>query len=148
MKNEKISIAISLIIATGSANATLDNGSLLFFEEAPGVVSTILPTFGSYFAMSTSVDADHDGVDDNVYTPIDSHEGLLVGWNQTASGSHTGLPGCTNGVGFCDNTGENPLIDNPWAFFGNTGMHSSVSPVSVVAVMAQEMRCWTCLVGI
>ena len=43
---------------------------------------------------------------------------------QAATGSHTGAPDGT----------ESPDIDNPWSFFGNTGMHGTSSPASVLSV--------------
>jgi hypothetical protein len=56
------------------------------------------------------------------FAELEGFNGLKLGSTQTASGSHSGLPGCTNGVGGCNNPGENPGIDQPWQFFGNTGM--------------------------
>jgi len=38
------------------------------------------------------------------------------------TGSHSGAP----------NGSENPAIDNPWVFFGSTGMHGALSPSNVL----------------
>jgi hypothetical protein len=42
-----------------------------------------------------------------------------------SDGSHGGAPGTV--------AGENPLIDDPWLFFSNTGMHGSTGQVTLTA---------------
>lgn len=49
--------------------------------------------------------------------------GITIGVAQPASGSHPGQP----------DGSEIFSIDQPWQFFGNTGMHQSNSPVSIVS---------------
>jgi hypothetical protein len=56
------------------------------------------------------------------YISIAGHNGIIIGSTQPASGSHSGLPGTV--------AGENPGIDNPWSFYGNTGMHQTTSPIT------------------
>jgi len=60
-------------------------------------------------------------------TPICQLNGLIVdGLNrQLASGSHAGLPGVM--------AGENPNIDNPCEYNGNTGMTYTDFPINVVS---------------
>jgi len=72
---------------------------------------------GSYFSMDTN----GNGVENSEKTPIGSFNGIHLGTTQAASGSHAGnIDGS-----------ENPNIDNPWTFFGGTGMHQTTSPVTV-----------------
>jgi hypothetical protein len=71
------------------------------------------------------MDADASGtVEIGEITPITRLNGIIVdgATTQDATGSHTGLP----------NGSENPDIDQPWGFFGNTGMHRTTSPISVL----------------
>lgn len=97
-------IAAVLMLATGAANAALVNGSILSIDA------------GSFFGMETGPGSWSD-------TQITGLNGIVLGTAQAASGSHSGAP----------NGSESPNIDNPWAFFGNTGMHQTTSPVSVIA---------------
>ena len=136
-KKKLIATAISLTIgaATSTANAGLSSGDTLQFVL--GEVQTIACTYGttppcakgfynitdivgSYFA----VDVSNDGVDPYDKTPIESFNGIRIGELQPASGSHSGP---INGT-------ENPDIDFPWEFFGNTGMHqTTTTPVTVLS---------------
>ncbi len=73
---------------------------------------------GSYFSM----DANGDGsVAGSEKVAISEKDGLFVGTTQTASGSHGGAI----------NGSEVAGIDNPWGFFGNTGMHFAASPTTI-----------------
>jgi len=73
---------------------------------------------GSYFAM----DFDNDGAFiGNEKTGIEKSEGVRLNDLQPASGSHSGLP----------DGSEFPSIDMPWAFFGNTGMHQTTTPIGI-----------------
>ena len=54
---------------------------------------------------------------------ITGNQGLVLGTVQTSAGSHSGAP----------DGSENPTIDNPWLFFGNTGMHGTLSPTIVLS---------------
>ena len=56
-------------------------------------------------------------------TAVTTLNGIDIGTAQAASGSHVGAP----------NGSESPNIDNPWAFFGNTGMHQTTSAVNIVS---------------
>jgi hypothetical protein len=75
------------------------------------------PSDGSYFGMEVQ-----DG--DWIYTVLKPGpaEGIILGSSQSASGSHSGSP----------DGSERPGIDEPWKFFGNTGMHLSAKPVAPV----------------
>ena len=55
-------------------------------------------------------------------TAIQSHDGIILGQDQPASGSHSDIPDGT----------ESPGIDEPWSFFGNTGMHQTTAPIQVL----------------
>jgi len=73
----------------------------------------------SYFAMDTN---DNGDFSDETPTYISSHNGIHIGTTQLAGGSHSGGPDGT----------ESPNIDDPWAFFANTGMHQTTSPITVI----------------
>lgn len=78
-------------------------------------------TSGSYFSMDYNDDGIFSSEEGNA---ISMNEGVFVdGAAQPASGSHTGT---------VDGT-ESPSIDNPWNFLANTGMHQSLSPITVVS---------------
>ncbi len=64
---------------------------------------------------------------------IVGHDGLVTGTVQPATGSHSGAPGCTAGVGVCNNPGEQPGIDEPWSYFNSTGMHQTTSASNVLS---------------
>jgi hypothetical protein len=114
--------ALLAVLAAPPAAAALATGDRLVFD-AGVVTDPYAPPMGSYFSFG----------DESVtyYVPISigPDGGIVIGQTQSASGSHGGLPGCTYGIGVCDNTGEYPGIDAPWGFLGNTGMHFTVSPV-------------------
>ena len=75
---------------------------------------------GSYFSMDTN----GDGLTPpGEKTPIGSFNGLHIGTTQLASGSHGGTI----------NGSENPNIDSPWEFFGNTGMHQTTAASSIAS---------------
>jgi hypothetical protein len=123
-------IGIALGGATLNANANLTSSATLDFTL--GSVQTISCAYGttppcnnasysitdivgSYFAFDNN-----DGTIVAVEkTPIGSFNGIHIGATQAASGSHTGS---------IDGS-ENPNIDNPWTFFGSTGMHQSTVPI-------------------
>lgn len=76
---------------------------------------------GSYWALDANGDeVINDVIEWNYIAPF---QGIDLGYAQPASGSHSGLPDGT----------ENPSIDIPWIFFGNTVMHQSTSPVDVLS---------------
>ena len=110
MKKIALSAAILAAMAAGSVQAatlTIGVGSNFTMEVSPGF---------------------------HLPTAITGNDGIILGTAQAASGSHSGAPGCTNGVGTCNNTGEFPGIDNPWVFFSNTGMHQTTSAANVLSV--------------
>ncbi|HED33214.1 MAG TPA: VPLPA-CTERM sorting domain-containing protein [Gammaproteobacteria bacterium] len=111
-----------------SANAAVGGDFLGFDEGSVNVVTTVIlgttytstTVSGSYFSM----DANGDGsVAISEMTVIGNINGLYLSDAasgeilQAASGSHSGAP----------DGSESPDIDNPWNFFGNTGMHQTTS---------------------
>jgi hypothetical protein len=103
----KTAIALALITATGSANAVLVNGSTLNIGA------------GSFVAMGGATTVQAPGFDGQFIT---GHQGLVLGTVQIPSGSHSGAP----------DGSESPAIDDPWIFFGNTGMNGSQSATNVL----------------
>ena len=74
-----------------------------------------LPNHGSCFGMqldATTVS----------YTAIRGFNGIVIGSTQTASGVHGGLP----------DGSESPGIDQPWLFYGGTGMHFATIPFTEI----------------
>lgn len=63
-------------------------------------------TVGSFFTMEVELGK-------LIYTPMlpGPDRGVVIGWDQPSTGSHPGAP---NGT-------EEPAVDMPWNFFGNTG---------------------------
>lgn len=98
-----ILVLVIVNLFSPSAQSALINGSVLQIDA------------GSYFRIEVVPGTWID-------TQISGHDGLLIGSTQSASGSHSGVP----------DGSENPGIDEPWEFFGNTGMHQTVSPVNVL----------------
>lgn len=125
---KKLILSTVVIAALGvgvntSTYAALASNAYLAFNS--GVVttnsySTSSVTSGSYFGIDTNADG---VVSSYERTAISQGEGLILGEIQIASGSHVGVP----------DGSELYSIDNPWLFFGNTGMHGSSSPTSVTA---------------
>jgi len=105
---KKTAIAIALMSTTSSANAVLVNGSILNIGE------------GSFFTLGGGTVVAAPGFDGQFIT---GHQGLVLGSVQTPSGSHSGAP----------DGSENPTIDNPWLWFGNTGMHGTESASNVLS---------------
>jgi len=99
------------------------------------------------------------GIQSGEKTAIAMHNGIHIGFTATASGSHTGAPfGSANsytGTNYVQTgmtssgapiylldpsgnkvvmtTTEHPGIDEPWAFFGNTGMDYLSNAVTVLS---------------
>jgi len=107
LKMKKTVIAVALLTATPSANAVLVNGSTLNIGD------------GSLFVMGGVTTVAAPGFDGQFIT---GNQGLILGTVQTPSGSHSGAP----------DGSESPTIDNPWIFFGNTGMSGNQSPSNVL----------------
>ncbi len=133
MKNSVIGSAVALALTAGvsmSANAAVAGDVLEFTAGAKECVLGgtapdscsygVTTTVGSYFSM----DADGSGtVADSEKTVISTYDGVILGSTQLASGSHSlGIDGT-----------ENPGIDNPWEFFGNTGMHQTTSDTTILS---------------
>lgn len=113
--NHKLLCAgMSLVLGfTGPvAQAVLPDGAVL--EFIPGVAVydsygyTMNVVSGSYFAVDVNANNKFSG---NEKTPIEMHDGIILGTSQPAD---AGSPG----------------IDVPWMFFGQQGVHRTTSPVS------------------
>ncbi len=108
-------VALLLIgAAPQAALAELQSGSTLTFSGGNTAVQEC--TDGGCFGMEVG-----SGV--FVWTMIAANEGIVVGQVQAASGSHSG------GI---DGT-ETASVDSPWAFMGNTGLHHTISPTSIIS---------------
>jgi len=111
MNQRKSTISTAIAIALGcssfTVSAALTTSATLDFDINY-----------SYFAMDTNDDGIFDPAERN---PIGSFNGIHIGTTQLAGGSHSQAP---NGT-------ESPNIDNPWVFFGNTGMHQTTAPITV-----------------
>jgi len=128
----KTALATSITLLLGglaapSALAALPTGATLSFTLGTAQIVSctygsappcnkasyqITDIVGSYFVMDTN----GNGPEPSEKTPIESNNGIVFGTGaQPASGSHTGP---------IDGT-ESPNIDNPWTFFGGTGMHQT-----------------------
>ncbi len=105
MNKSTLALALGLALSTASigANAALVNGSTLNIGTGSTFEMEVAPTV---FLATTVV----------------NNNGVVLGTAQAASGSHTGAP---NGT-------ENPGIDKPWLFFGNTGLDYTSSPTNVL----------------
>lgn len=109
-----------------SAHAVLTSHAILAFNPGVTTVTSYSGSLissvgsGSYFGM----DVNGDGtIKANERNAISQHAGLHLGTIQAASGSHVGAP----------NGSESPGIDNPWSFFGYTGMHYTVIPPTILS---------------
>lgn len=134
--NKKITV-IAIALTLGSvvsfnANAMLaGNAALLFNNGVSGCVSGDTGTYpncsygytttsGSYFTMDYNGDGIFSESERNVMTRLN---GVYINTAQPASGSHSGSPDGT----------ESASIDMPFSFFGNTGMHQTTSPVTILS---------------
>jgi len=126
MRIQKIITAACLLVSmvwVSNVNA-FQNGDIISFD--PGVLGCTFPDpqicqlYGDYFLSVTegsyfAVDLNGDGrFTPNERTPVapGPDGGIIVGQVQPASGSHSG----------CPDGSENASVDQPWCFFGNTGM--------------------------
>jgi len=119
------------VCTMGSCDATIEVPSEEPNEEpepaailADGTVLTIVD--GSNFSMMM-------GPGMAIETPILGNEGVILGQVQAGDGSHTGAPDGT----------ETTSIDHAWGFFGNTGLHATVSPVVYKGDSLLDMSGWT-----
>jgi len=135
-KKNLLATAITLTIgtATFTASADLSTGAALQFVLGTEQVVACsygttppcaIPPYnvtdivGSYFAMDFI--APIGIITPNEKFPIGSFNGIVIGTTQPAGGSHSGP---------VDGT-ESPNIDQPWTFFGGTGMHQTTAAVTV-----------------
>ena len=133
MNMRKTSIATAIAVVLGATNhatqAALATGSVLEFNPGtticveggtpPNCTLGITDIAGSYYALDVNGDATISPAEKN---PISMFNGIILGAAQPASGSHTGSP----------DGSETPAIDTPWTFKASTGMHQSLSAVTVV----------------
>lgn len=135
---QRTSLATAVLLALGggacAVDAALPDNTVLAFDPGMKVqtclyggtvpncnyMSTTTTVSGSWFSMDTN---DDGMVAISEITVISRFNGLTIGATQPASGSHSGPP----------DGSESPDIDNPWGFFGNTGMDFTTSPVTVSA---------------
>jgi len=121
MKKTLSSTAITLVLGTGligvSSIVTTASAAILNFDSA------------SYFALDSNSDFI---ANDAEKITISMLEGVIVDGvtSQAASGSHGGFGLSATPE---DIAAENPSIDNPWQFGGNTGMTYTTSPIDVAS---------------
>ena len=139
MLNRKTLLSAAVVAAMGgvsfSASAALTSSATLSFVLGTPATAAcnygttppcnnkaynVTDLVGSYFSMDTSGDGI---VQPGEKTPISSFNGLHIGTSQLAVNSHSGS---INGT-------ELPNIDNPWTFFGGTGMHQTTNPTTVLS---------------
>jgi len=144
MKKTLSSTAVALVLGTGiigvSTVVTTASAAVLNFDagakfcvyganETGGCNFDTYGTSGSYFALETDGDF---VITDPEKIPISMLEGVIVDGvtSQLASGSHTDFGSLSTPE---DLAGENPSIDNPWQFLGNTGMTYTTAPINVAS---------------
>jgi len=110
LNKTNIAIGSVLMSVTGASQAALDNTDILNINV------------GSFFTMGGGTVVAAPGFDGQNIT---GNEGLVLGTIQTPAGSHSGAPGTV--------AGEAPTVDNPWIFFGNTGMSGTESNSNVLS---------------
>ncbi len=120
--------SLAVVLTAGvnmSASAALASDAVLNFE--PGVLAHVGSgshglsiASGSYFGLDTDSSGRVSLLGESV--PVLQNEGLFIGTVQLASGSHRGPV----------DGSENPGIDNPWSYFGSTGMHYASTPTNVL----------------
>jgi len=111
-------VCTCLIASSFSSNAALVAGDVLEFSS------------NSYFALDTNANGTFEVAEQFTTT---MNEGIRIGVAQPASGSHSGSP----------DGSETSSIDNPWLFSGNTGMHSTTSPVTELSPGVLDFSGWT-----
>lgn len=133
MNNKTIGSAIALTLASTvsfNAHAALASYATLQFTSGVNtcIGTDIFPdcpngrtvTSGSYFSFDYNGNEKLDYDERNAITLLN---GIILNTSQPAYGSHTGEP-----IGI-----EGPNIDAPFNFFGNTGMHQTTSPVTILS---------------
>ena len=135
MNNKQKLLSTAVIMACGAittpAQANLTTDATLQFTAGTKYCAyggtypdtckfAVTATNGSFFSM------DNDGsgtTTDNERIILSANDNLILGATQPATGSHTGAP----------DGSESPGIDNPWAFFTNTGMHQTTSAITIAS---------------
>ncbi len=134
MKFWKLASAATVLVLSTSVNAALVNGATLAFDA--GVETCVADTYGdvtcqitsgSYFGMDTNGSNTITGAEK---TAISMNNGLILGAVQLPQGSHAGSPDGT----------ETPSIDQPWEWFGNTGMHGTSKAVNILSQTAGSVE--------
>ncbi|VAW68717.1 hypothetical protein MNBD_GAMMA09-1862 [hydrothermal vent metagenome] len=125
--NNKLKVTIGLVLSTQAVSAYALNAAPDLLSFNPGVLSSTssggsFVSSGSYFAMDLTGDGAFSPSERMAISP-GSDGGLIMGAVQLASGSHGGQPDGT----------EIAPIDAPWSFMGNTGMHLSNSPTTILS---------------
>lgn len=110
-------VCTCLIASSFSSHAALVTGNVLEFSS------------NSYFALDTNANGTFEEAEK---FSITMNEGVRIGFTQTATGSHSGVP----------DGSETPAIDNPWLFSGNTGMHSTTSPITEASPGQLDFSGW------
>lgn len=132
MKIKYLSIPLVLAISYSNAFGALVSNATLLFDDSvftcpvggtpPNCDLGAPPelTSGTFY----SFDINNNGVIElSERFAMTAKNGIKLGVAQPASGSHVGPPDGT----------ESTDIDEPWSFFGNTGMHYSDAPVTIVS---------------
>lgn len=121
LKKSAVTAAVSLALggASLSAQANLTTTAVLSFTLWD--MSTSVPVVGDGSWFGVDVDPANNIT---VYTPIESFEGIRIGYLQPASGTHSGFP----------NGSESPSVSKPDTFFANTGLWQVIgTPVTVLS---------------
>lgn len=128
MNTQKIGLKVVMAVMLGgisiSTNAALVTNTILAFDSSIGCPVGAQCAwndgliYGSYFGMDTNTDGVFQEAEK---TAISSgyDGGIIIGRTQLPGYS---IPESPTGAG----------IDNPWSYFGSTGWHETISPVSVV----------------
>jgi len=116
--------SILLSVVSFNTNAALVTDTILAFDSSIGcpvgaqcVVNDGL-VYGSYFGMDTNTDGVFQEFEKTVISS-GYDGGIVIGRTQLPGYS---IPESPAGAG----------IDNPWGYFGGTGWHETISPISVV----------------
>lgn len=112
--------ACGLFFVAQSISAALPDNAVLTIDGGNGDCSMSNDTLGN---LTHTGNGSCFGLESNPVIPIISqitgHDGLVIGEIQPAFNSHSGPPSGS----------EKPAVDEPWQFFGNTGMHFTHLPV-------------------
>ena len=131
-KSHIASIGLLLISISSNLYASLATDATLLFDPSvegcpsggtpPNCDSGDYPVIvgGTFFSFDVNGNGNIELIE---RIGMVAQNGVKIGTAQPASGSHDGLP---DGTELSD-------IDVPWHFFGNTGMHLSDTPVSIVS---------------